>query len=230
ETLSLRYRTADQVIAFLRPLVEPGGVVTGMLSTSIVRGSRSQIDQVERALAALEAPPRRLVIQVRQDAASQSNASGFGARVYSSRDSADTTVAQQVQGLDGQPSTILIGRSVPVVTQTATRSVFGAGISESMTYREVNTGVSVVPRMAGDRVTLELGPQRERAPSDGMVGPPPEISGQRIVTSVSGRLGEWMDVGGAAAEVERSSGRIVSSNQASIRRDCRVWVRVEEVR
>ena len=40
EVIQLRYRTAEQVIPTLRPLVEPGGAISGMQSTVVIRASR----------------------------------------------------------------------------------------------------------------------------------------------------------------------------------------------
>jgi hypothetical protein len=65
EVIDLRHTTAEQVLPALRPLVEPGGVLTGQRSQLIVRTSLANLAELRRALETLDAPARRLVIAVR---------------------------------------------------------------------------------------------------------------------------------------------------------------------
>ncbi|MGH8708496.1 MAG: secretin N-terminal domain-containing protein, partial [Burkholderiales bacterium] len=65
EVIDLRHTTAEQVLPALRPLLEPGGVLTGQRSQLIVRTSPANLAELRRALEALDAPARRLVISVR---------------------------------------------------------------------------------------------------------------------------------------------------------------------
>jgi hypothetical protein len=245
ETLPLRYRTAEQVLPVLRPLVEPGGVLTGMQSTLFIRASRRNIEQVKQALAALDTMPRRLVISVRQDAGVDASASGVGAsgrigsdgsrvdaRVYSSRSASDERVSQSVQTLEGSPAYISIGQSVPIQTQTITATITGPIVTETTGYRDVATGFSVVPRLNGDQVILEISPQRESLArgnqTPGVPGQgPPGFDSQRIVTTASGRLGEWIDLGGAVQAATASERGILSSRDAARQDNRRVQVRVE---
>ena len=50
EIISLRHRTADQVLPALRPLVEPGATLTGQGTQLIVRASPSNLAELRRAL------------------------------------------------------------------------------------------------------------------------------------------------------------------------------------
>lgn len=246
EVIALRFRTVDQVAPVLRPMVDPGGALTGMQSTLVIRSSRRNIEDIKRVLASLDQPPRRLLISVRQDTGVASEAQGgsvggrvvigegnrqgdVAARVYSSRSARDERVSQQVQTLDGSPAMIQIGQSVPIRTQSVGRTYGGgAVITDNITYRDVTTGFSVVPRLAGEQVTLEISPQREALTgSGGAPGSPPVISAQRIVSSVSGRLGEWIDIGGMTQDDRRDERSILSSASAARQDNRRVWVRVD---
>ena len=71
EVIELRHATAEQVLPALRPLLEPGGVLTGQRSQLIVRTSPRNLEELRRALQTLDAPARRLVISVRFDAAGE---------------------------------------------------------------------------------------------------------------------------------------------------------------
>src|SRR5215510_134534 len=70
EIIQLNYRTAEHVIPILRPLVEPGGAISGMQNTLVIRASRANVQQLRRVAATLDRMPRRLLISVRQDAGS----------------------------------------------------------------------------------------------------------------------------------------------------------------
>ena len=236
ETIALRHRTVDQLLPTLREIAEPGTVVSGMQSTLIVRGSRRAIDQMKRALTALDVMPRRLLISVRTDAATEHQGGG---RVYSSRGAADERVDQTVQVLEGNPAQISVGQSVPITAQSVTRSVFGATVSEGVTYRDVQTGFFVIARLNGERVSLEInqvaqtvgsgsGLARRTAPE--VSGQPaPQFSGQRISSQLAGRLGEWIDLGGTSQDASASRDRVYSSTQAARRDNRRVWVKVDEL-
>jgi type II secretory pathway component GspD/PulD (secretin) len=74
EIISLRYRTVEQVVPALQPLVEPGGTLSGSRGQLFLRASPANVAEIRRALDAIERPSRRLPIPVRHDAA------GTGAR------------------------------------------------------------------------------------------------------------------------------------------------------
>ena len=65
EIISLRYRTAEQVLPSLRPLLEPGGTISGQGSQLFVRASPANLSDLRLALEVLDTPPRRLLISVR---------------------------------------------------------------------------------------------------------------------------------------------------------------------
>ena len=79
--------------------------------------------------------------------------------------------------------------------------------------------------LAGDRVTLEIGTSRERlsTPETGAV------RGQQVSTVVSGRLGEWMEIGGTTQSMEREEGELLGRSRDARRHDSRVLLRVEEM-
>ena len=66
EVLTLKYRNAEQVLPILRPLLEPGGAVSGMQNQIVLRASRRSIAEISRVLARFARPPRALGISVPQ--------------------------------------------------------------------------------------------------------------------------------------------------------------------
>ena len=78
EIIPLRFRTVDQVIPVLRPLVEPGGALSGMQGQIIVRASAANIADLRRVLAIVDTQQRRLLISVRQDMEGSESGRGVG--------------------------------------------------------------------------------------------------------------------------------------------------------
>lgn len=250
EVVRLNYRTAEQMIPALRPLLSPGGALTGMQSSLVIRSDRPNIETLKRVIASLDRAPRKLLISVRQDAGGTATergvaagatvagdrgraavgegapaGSGVSVRIQDSTRAGDDRLAQQVQALEGTPAYIGIGQSVPVPTRSVTRGPGGAVVSETVVYRDVGSGFYVLPRVSGDRVTLEINPQREAPGRHGPGG----VSSQRIGTTASGRLGEWFELGGIDRSTTREERGVLSRSTASRQSSSRVWVRVDEL-
>jgi hypothetical protein len=82
----------------------------------------------------------------------------------------------------------------------------GVVVSETLVQRDLGTGFVAVPQLNGDRVTLDISPR------DDTLGPlPGSVNTQRLVTTVSGRLGEWLELGGSVGEQSGSSGSAIAS-------------------
>jgi hypothetical protein len=244
EVITLRYRTADQVIPLLQPLVDRDGSLSGMQNQLIVRTSPANLAEIRKILDQVDAKPRQLLITVRQDVdletarreTALSGRVGLGnsasiavpgrpvrndglvvqagsgdtqvrGRIYARDVSASDANTQRVQVLEGNVAFIRVGQSVPVPSQQVVQTPYGTQIVQSTQFRDFNTGFQVLPRVAGDTVTVEINPQRDRAgryPGAGNI--------QSVSTVVSAPLGEWMEIGGAS-----ESGSVQSSANLSRR-------------
>jgi len=150
-------------------------------------------------------------------------------RVVDTQSANNSSTLQTIQVLEGNSAFINVGESRPVRSRQVVRGVVNGQIVdrvvEGTEYRDTNTGFSVVPRVQGNLVTLDIDPQRETF-NDGRRG---TINVQRMATTVSGRLGEWMDLGGV--DESRSDNQSVllgrTSTSSSERRG--VQVKVEEL-
>jgi type II secretory pathway component GspD/PulD (secretin) len=240
EVISLRHRTADQVIPVLQPLLEPGGALSGQHNQLIVRTSPANLAQIRAALDAIDRPARRLIISVRFDAAqdaarsevqgaahisSQGNSSA-AVRIENASSRRDERVDQRIQVLEGGRATIATGQSRPIRTSEVIRTPGGPVVRETTQIAGAATGFEVIPRLAGEEVILDIAPQRENF----VPGRSGAIQSERIESSVRGRLGEWIELGGAATASSVAESAVLSSRQRSATGDRRVWVRVEEIR
>jgi type II secretory pathway component GspD/PulD (secretin) len=217
EVISLRHRTAEQVIPILQPLLAPGGALSGQYNQLIVRTSPENLAQIQQVLESIDRPQRRLMILVRFDGARDSTRSGVqtdarisnrgssaDVRVFDSRSASDERVDQRLQVLDGGQAFIAAG--------------------EARYYAEAATGFSVVPRVAGNSVTLDIAAQQDAFTRSGA------IRGQQAVSTLSGRLGEWIELGGSSSAAARSGSGLLSSRESSASESRRIWLKVEEIR
>ena len=230
EVIPLGYRTLEEIIPAIQPLVPPPGSVTGMNNQLVVRTTPDNLQAIKDVLSkdmrlylaettgsyqkkdvrvtADESvrPGRGLNVSVEGDDNRRLNG-----RVFSNRSQDNEVGMQRIQTVEGREAFIQTGRSVPVADQ-----YYGGwrGRGGSVRYKDVNTGFLVLPRITGDRVTLEINPQRAR--ESRRDGGKFDIQGANTV--VSARLGEWVMVGGSE-EDPTASGR---GTVFSTRRDSNV--------
>jgi hypothetical protein len=95
---------------------------------------------------------------------------------------------------------------------------------QSTQFRDAATGFYVKPRVSGEQVTLEVSPQRER------LGPDGTVVSQRITSVVSGRLGEWMELGGIAQVSMQQNSGIASRDSERNAAQNSIYIKVEELR
>lgn len=238
EVIELRHRTAEQVLPDLRPLLDPGAVLTGQRNQLIVRTSAQNLAEIRRALDALDRPARRLVISVRFDDAATEAQSAFEARgavstqgararvqALDARSAANERIDQRVQVLEGGRAMIATGQSRPV-RQSQVLGNPGTPVQrETVIIQEMVTGFEVVPRLSGSTVFLEIAPQRELP---GTL--PGSVQGQSAASTVSGRLGEWLELAGTSGMSSRDARGMASGARERSTESRRIWVRVDEVR
>ena len=66
EVVPLGYRTVNEVIPVIRPLVSPPGSITGLQGQLVVTATPQAMQQVRKVLASLDKSPARLLISVRR--------------------------------------------------------------------------------------------------------------------------------------------------------------------
>jgi hypothetical protein len=257
EVIALKYRTAEEVIPMLQPMIASGGSLSGLRGQLVVRTTQANLAELRRVLASVDAAPRRLLISVAQDTAYDASRrgaeisgslraednlrltipgstgaprDGVQARVYDSRSVDNVRVTQTVQVLEGRSAFIQSGAEGAFPQRRVVRSVVNGRVVDQLVddvqYRSADTGFEVTPRLAGDIVTLDVSPRREAF----VQGVPGVVDVQRVVSTVSGRLGEWIEL--AAVSQERTSEREVILGRAGrTRTESRsVLVKVEELR
>jgi type II secretory pathway component GspD/PulD (secretin) len=242
EIFTLRHQPAAQVVPVIKPFIEPGGTATGMNNQVIIKATAEQMEAIRAVIAEIDRPLRRLRIAVRQtvSAATAAHDAAVGAAVSAgaegdrsevrvrslgtrTRDEADSV--HFVQALEGQAAFIQTGQAVPVANRTIARDRYGAIVEDGIEYRDVGSGFYVTPRLNGDTVTLALSPYTQRL-SRGAGG---VIEQQGADTVVSGKLGAWIPIGGAAEDGRGAQDAILARTRRSGATSYGVEVKVEEI-
>ena len=261
EVITLKYRNADQVIPVLKPLLAPGGTLSGMQNRLIVRTTPQNLAELRQVLDTLDAAPRRLLISVRQEGSAETGRSaaevsgsvrsgdvratvpGSGsreggavairrgddrvrARIQDSRSAATDRSVQTLQVMEGGEAWIQVGQSVAVQGSSVTVGPQGAQASQATSYRDTGSGFRVRPRVSGQNVTLEISTRRDSvADADSQ-----HFNVQRVDTMVTGRLGEWLELGGIARQGTLTERGTLSRSTRSDADDRRILLKVEELR
>lgn len=267
EVIPLHYRTAEEVIPILQPMLAREGAISGFKGQLIIRTTPENLAELKRILATVDAAPRQLIITVRQDAddslrrrsadvsgnigndnarvivppaAGRDNRGGriviqdgdsrVSGHVLDSASRASERNIQTIRVMEGREAFIAVGQSVPVRDRQVTRTIVNGQVVEQVVnttqYRDVATGFYVRPRLSGDRVMLDISPQRESLSRDVRGG----VNVQRAATTVSGRLGEWLEIGGITQTASGQEAVLLGRSSSTATDDRRVLVKVEEVR
>jgi type II secretory pathway component GspD/PulD (secretin) len=147
------------------------------------------------------------------------------ARIHGGNSNASGRVSQQVQVIEGGRAFISVGHSLPVPLRSVVLTPRGTIVSDEVVYRDIGTGFYAAPRLSDNMVTLEISPTQE---TPGRFGSG-SVETQRLSTTVSARLGEWIELGGANQDLSRDrSGTLNYSSRDSVNTR-RVLLKVEEL-
>ncbi|WP_313286767.1 secretin N-terminal domain-containing protein [Stutzerimonas kunmingensis] len=228
EVIQLNNRMAEDVLPVAESVLGGQGRVTAYGNQLIVNAPDSLIRELRQVVDQLDVAPKRLLISVDTQDSASSATGGYrvdgsvragdveletgrgeiGGRdqvriIRRSTNSRDGGI-QQIQASEGYPALIQVGQSVPLTTQ----GTDGYGqIYQQTQYRDVLRGFYATATVHGDHVQISISSSRDRL-AQGRSG---VVEVQNADTRVSGRVGEWITVGG----VDESAS---SDQRATLRR------------
>ena len=156
----------------------------------------------------------------------RSGDSVIGAQAGSTQQAGSTRAQQSVRVVEGGRAFINVGQSVPLPMRQVVQGPGGTMVTETTAYRDSGQGFYAEPRLSGERVTLEISPQYD-TPGHQVYG---SVNTQRVSTTVSGRLGEWIEIGGANQQFSSQKSGNLSTGSREGYDNRSVWLMVEEVR
>jgi hypothetical protein len=130
-----------------------------------------------------------------------------GHKASPDRSETSSTSTERLTVLEGHRAFVRLTRAVPVPSTGPVSSAGGTVLVAGKNYVEGELAFSVVPRLADDQVTLEITWADDTADNRGV------LDVERVPTTVSGRLGEWLKVGEAILSASGPPSGILSADQ-----------------
>ena len=223
-TLQLRNRSAEEIIPVIEPLLEPGVRISGYGFKLIVRGSPEAVADVEAMIASLDLAAKTLMISVFQGHESELDRFDFSGSIRI--DDGDVSGSVSIGQAQGSASG---GPLQQLRVNEGSEGFIATGISGSLAYESganLASGFYVLPRLNGeDRVTLHISSfsNKPKANSAG-------IRTMQADTVISGRIGEWIPLGGVdqSSSSTRSDG--IGQRSTSRSQKNRIWIRADLTR
>jgi len=258
-TIQLRNRPAAEVIPIVKPMLGADDAISGQGFKIFLRSSAQTLAQVRGMIEVLDVAGKTLQISVFQGSTRGLRALGFGANIqiesgdasvnagtsepqdgdgggsitYSTRDgsgSINSTSTRlrlqdnpihQVRVTEGNEAYIETGEQIPYFSGTSW--ITPEGVSGGLDYKKVTTGFYVLPRVNGDRVTLQVSPFKNSNRGGG------NIETQSARTTISGKLGEWLLIGGVTEQLKRAQSGTGSYKSTQSRKNEGIWIKADLV-
>lgn len=255
--IELKHRTAAEVAPLVRPLLGPHDALSATDYRLIVRAPPSTVAELERVVRQLDVARRQLTITVRHVHSGRHRHSTHGIsgdaqigehgnvrlprpapgnetvvigepdgvqyRGGESRSTASQAQTQRLRVQDGARAYLRMGQSVPHVQRVLALAGNRAVAFDSVTLRDATTGFDVRPHVRGDRVQLDITPRIARL-SDSRQG---IIDLGEAATTVSVKLGEWVDLGEIVSNSASVSRAILSRDADQSGEQWRVLLKVD---
>jgi type II secretory pathway component GspD/PulD (secretin) len=253
EAIPLQYRLAEELLPILQPLLPAEAALTGTGDVLLLRADEATVQQVRAAIATLDRPPRQLLITVAQATTGSDAGAGVrgsatieagdvrvgvnrppapqsGARVIvqAGREQVELHEVSSVRALEGREAYVALTMSRPFTSTSTVHHGPDHGTEvHTLGRQDAQTGFVATPRLHGEQVTLEISPSQQRfAPARR----DSNVMTRSLVTTVTGRLGEWIELGGVTTtETDTAQGLIVWGARSELTRYS-AWVKVEEDR
>ena len=131
-----------------------------------------------------------------------------------------------VNTLEGNPAFINTGQLIPVRNQTNVTTSGTTVVQENIGYHNINSGFYVTPKLQADNVVLTISPKfTELNKNEKNV-----INVQNVSTTVHGRLGKWISIGGVNQSSNNSNKRNLINREQYNSEKSNIFVKVEEIK
>lgn len=243
EVIQLQGRSANDIIPIIQPLLDPDTGLSAQGYKLIVRGSEQTISQVHELVSQLDHAPKQLVISLRRGGRSIHNDNELSAsgtiksgdtrlsinnehenniRLRESRRSINNNSTRRIHVTEGHQAFIQTGQLVPVGERNVDR--FGNQRS-SVQYKNASSGFYVLPRLAGDNVNLDILQNNVSIDRHGRQ----RFNVQRSGTTLSGKIGEWISIGGVTQRSSQSNTGILHSTTRGANSDSQLYIKVDVI-
>lgn len=233
-TFQLEHRSGEEIKALLAPMAGEGVALTATGFKLIARGPSAELDRLAALVRELDTAAPDIVIETRRSSGRSQQGRGVGTtgdadakdrvKVYSSRDARATSRIQRARGQAGRPVFISRALELPVRDRSVLIGDEQTGIRERTHYRPYQRGFYATAHVSGQRVRVEI------STADDTPGESGSAERRRVVTTVTGKLGEWLLIGATETERrQRGRGLTYSTRDAADEHE-QLWLRVRLAR
>lgn len=230
---TVQHQIAESLLPAIDDILLSGESVNAYNNELVVNASSVSQQKVAQLLQAIDKPLRNILISVRNNntgSSTDNNTSvsggirtgdvylgaggpvyrekrnggaviqSNGVRIQSNHETRQTSTQQEqrLRGIEGSPSWISTGQAIPY------RSTDQWGNS-TMEYQNADSGFYVTARIMGDRVQLDISTSDDKLSEDPRQRRRGIIDTQRLQTTTSGRVGEWISLGGINLQGDNES-------------------------
>lgn len=243
DVIEPRHRAALELVPLVESVAGPGSASV-YDNKLIVRATPAQMAELRTLLDQFDRAARQMMISVRQGGLTDQSGRNVGVsgtyrrgdgrivvpgpdgrvprdielQVGERERREDSGISQQVRAEEGREARISLGGAVPY--QVRERLPNGAVVQRSE-YVDSSTGFTVIPRLVGDRVRLEIQAQQQTPQRDG------SISSRNSSNVVIVPLGEWVEIGGSVEQSRDASRGLLSQGEISRSSQSSTQVRVD---
>lgn len=239
EVIPLQHRPAADLLPLVQSALGNEGKADAYGTQLIINTTPDKLWEVRQLLNQLDTAPRQLLVSVDSSDTSITQQQGYSVngsvsagstRIEAGRGNQTRIVSrstdsrgggvQTVQVTEGYPAMIQIGQSVPLTTSDT--DPYGQRY-QSTQYRDLTRGFYVTANVTGDTVHLSLSTNRDRmSPGSFQV-----INTQGTETRLSGRLGEWITIGGVNESATSDANGLLRQYSTHGRDDMTLRVKVD---
>ncbi|NLY11983.1 MAG: secretin [Gammaproteobacteria bacterium] len=246
EVIQLNFRMAQDILPVVQSVLGEQGRATAYGNQLIVNASDDKIAELRAVLEQIDTQPRRLLISVDTQGQQYNRERGYqtdatiGGRhgeivigqgeqqgrdnvriIHNNTQNRDGAL-RTIQTLEGSAALIQIGQSVP--QRTIHYGPYGQ-VQERTEYRSINQGFYVTATVHGDQVQLELNSQNDRRSQHYNDA----IDTQSLSSRVSGRLGEWINVGASQQDNNHRQDGFLQRRYATGQENNQLQIKVEVI-
>ena len=130
----------------------------------------------------------------------------------------------QIRVSEGNEAYIETGEQIPYFAGLGW--IRPRGNTGGVEFKDVVTGFYVLPRLSGERVTLQISPFKNSTNHAGGG----KIQTQSASTTISGPIGEWLLIGGVSEKLKRKQSGGGSQVSTQSRNNESIWIKADLVR
>jgi len=243
EVIQLQGRSANEIIPIIQPMLDPNAALSAQGYKLIVRGSEKTILRVRELVLQIDHPPQQLMISLRRGSEASFNRNEISAsgtinsgsgrlsvndsqrnaiKLHETQKSINDRSTRRIHVTEGRQAFIQTGQLHPVGERHIDQ--FGRQ-NNTVRYKNASSGFYVLPRLSGEYIILDVLQNNVSLDRHGRQ----RFNIQRTGTTLRGKIGEWISIGGVAQQSQQSRSGILHSTRRDSNSDSQLFIKVDVI-